>query len=609
MGAETGRNGHFHIKAYRGDFKTLLAWTFDREAERQGLAGFTIACQPAGREPYHLFNFLTFERPQDHAQDANEPPRSSINAPFHKFRWLHVPGLDHQGLSPVRGDYAYTVTPRYFDANRRLLPLDARLSAALTIPVMPFSKGTLQVAFTRGYTQSQAFVGHFGLKAKFQPARRKLIFDTAATSGKNDDGEAFSYRQMYDWSGFTAREAIFALLDAVRGDSALKLDVFAYDLREPDIIAALRQIAEEGRLRLMLDNAALHHGAKRPLEDQAESYIAENAPGAVKRGKFGRYAHDKVFIVRDGVGARTVLTGSTNFAVTGLYVNSNHVLVYEDREMAGHYAGMFDAVWQTGARKAAFDRTDWATQEFSSANAATPRSVVRFSPHTEDDARTVLDAMAKRILAESTRPGANKSVLFAVMSTSDGKSDVLSALETIHAREDVFSFGISDNPGGIALYKVDAKTGVLVTGRPTKTKMPPPFSSVPSVGVGHQVHHKFVVCGFNGPDPVVYCGSSNLALEGEQVNGDNLLAIYDADVAAVFAIEALALVDHFNFLNRVQDEAAANALPTPPVEASRTDAAASAAWHLGNTDAWARKYFDPTSLYQSDRLLFAAVEE
>jgi hypothetical protein len=60
-----------------------------------------------------------------------------------------------------------------------------------------------------------------------------------------------------------------------------------------------------------------------------------------------------------------------------------------------------------------------------------------------------------------------------------------------------------------------------------------------------------VVCGLNGGDPVVYCGSSNLASGGEAANGDNLLAIHDADVATAFAIEALGLVDHYNFLDRM----------------------------------------------------------
>ena len=62
-----------------------------------------------------------------------------------------------------------------------------------------------------------------------------------------------------------------------------------------------------------------------------------------------------------------------------------------------------------------------------------------------------------------------------------------------------------------------SKSGVRhVTGKPINTRLPPPFNQVPNIGgVGHQVHHKFIVCGFNGPDPVVYCGSSNLALKGE----------------------------------------------------------------------------------------------
>lgn len=59
-----------------------------------------------------------------------------------------------------------------------------------------------------------------------------------------------------------------------------------------------------------------------------------------------------------------------------------------------------------------------------------------------------------------------------------------------------------------------------------------------------------MICGFNGPAPVVYCGSSNLAPGGEQKNGDNLLEIDDPDAVTAFTIEALALVDHFQFLNR-----------------------------------------------------------
>ncbi|MCA1403052.1 hypothetical protein I6F26_00325 [Ensifer sp. IC3342] len=51
--------------------------------------------------------------------------------------------------------------------------------------------------------------------------------------------------------------------------------------------------------------------------------------------------------------------------------------------------------------------------------------------------------------------------------------------------------------------------------------------------------------------------SVNLALGGEEANGDNLLIIRDPDVVTVFAIEAIGLIDHFNFLNGLERAPAA----------------------------------------------------
>ena len=111
-----------------------------------------------------------------------------------------------------------------------------------------------------------------------------------------------------------------------------------------------------------------------------------------------------------------------------------------------------------------------------------------------------------------------------------------------------------------------------------------------------------MVCGFNRADAVVYCGSSNLALGGEENNGDNLLAIHDADVATVFALEALALVDHFNFLDNVAKGPKAKKGKSP--SASKQQDAASAGWFLSTNDEWAGKYFDPNDLHSVDRQLF-----
>src|SRR5262249_42857011 len=150
-------------------------------------------------------------------------------------------------------------------------------------------------------------------------------------------------------------------------------------------------------------------------------------------------------------------------------------------------------------------------------------------------------------------------------------------------------------------YRPQSTQGVLVTGKPVNTVLSPPFNQVPNLGMAHQVHHKFVVCGFGGQDPVVFCGSSNFAPGGERDNGGNLIAIHDDDVATVFAIEALALVDHFDFLDRV-----ARGKKTRRPSPSKQQAAVDAGWFLSTSDRWAASYFDPQDLHSVDRQLFAS---
>jgi hypothetical protein len=609
--------GSLSLIAYRGDAKTLLAFNLASKSDAKNLAGFTIQAQPPGKPAYYIYNELQFKTPADHAQDPKEPARSSINAPIHKFRWLHVPGVNHQGLEPALGTYSYTVTPRYFE-DGVLQPLDPKLGASLKIEVDHFAKKGLELGFTRGYTQSQAFVNHFGLKARIQPADHELLFDTSEVSGTNARGETFTYADAYQWLGFTAREKIFGLLDEVLADKDLVIDVFAYDLNEPDMIARLLKLGKQGRIRIILDNAALHHSESEPKPEDEFTALFEKAAGKkelIKRGHFGRYAHDKVFIV-SRKGARKpkplkVMTGSTNFSVTGLYVNSNHILIYNDPQVAGLYAGVFEEVWSTDVKKPAFVKSAWSQQTFSTTSKSTPATDFTFAPHDEDGAARALDPIVDRIAKEAKARKSKGSVLFAVMEMANGNSPVYDALKTLHKNSDIFSFGISDNPDGIYLYPLGKKTGVLVTGRPGKSQLPPPFNQVPNIGgIKHQIHHKFVVCGFNGDDPVVFCGSSNLASGGEMANGDNLLAIRDGDVATVFAIEALALVDHFNFLNSAARNdkskpktASKTASKTAP-KASNAQTAVDAGWFLGTTDAWVAKYFDPKDLHAVDRVLF-----
>lgn len=610
----TNQQNGFTLKAYTGDAKTLLAWNLSKP-KAKNLAGFTIQYETNGKGPFYLPNNLRFKDPSKHVQDATQPATSSLNAPLHKFRWIHVPGSLHQGVDPFFGAYTYTVTPRYLDTKGSLQAIDRTLSVSVTLAVGPFGKGTLRLGFARGFTQSQAFVHHFGPAALKRPDG--LLFDTSQVAGKNSKGESYTYADQYAWLGFTARERLFEIANEVLANKNLKLDVFAYDLNEPDLAKIFLQLAAQGRIRMILDNAPLHHNkqgtTKEDEFEQAFLQASKPKPAAILRGKFSRFAHDKEFIVSDGTGPILVLTGSTNLSVTGLYVNSNHVIVFDDRVIAKKYSDVFNTAWMQNVNGPAFAKSPEGAAPFSFTS--NPKIKVSFSPHTAPVATGILQGIVDRIAQEETLKSGN--VLFAVMSL-DAKSTgpIFPALRDLHRDQRIFSYGITDTQDGISLYKPGQSEGILVTGKPLKSQLPPPFDQIPSLGgVGHQVHHKFVVCGFNSPNAVVYCGSSNLALLGEQQNGDNLISIQDQDVATVFAIEALGLVDHFHFLNQVAQNAKANGEVAPKTTASATAAkvksaskqhqATAAGWFLGTTDAWTKPYFQPSDLKFIDRNLFA----
>jgi PLD-like domain len=602
MAAKASKTAGLTVKTYRGDAKTVLAMNLPNRAAANNLAGFTIQCKPPGQDAFFLLNNLQFEIPGKHTQDATEPAASSINAPFQKFRWLHVPGTFHT-TNPTFGTYTYTVTPRFFDESHSLAPVDPKRSVAVNVEVGPLRKAGVELGFTRGFIQSQAFVHHFGLKAVLRPNGKDLIYDTSQNAGTNSQGVKFSFADEYQWSGYTARAQIFAILNEVRGDKSLHLDVFAYDLNEPDVINILLELAKEARVRVILDNSKEHHSTSSPkAEDQFAALFAKSAKGqaAVRRGHFKRLAHDKIFIVSGKGQAQKVLTGSTNFSINGLYVNSNHVIVFNDPQVAAKYQQVFDAVWQGNAAEQAFLKSPLASETFQANSKTTPATEITFSPHAAGFAGQILDGIASRVKQEAKAQ--EGSVLFAVMDLGGG-GNLLSALRTLHADQKIFSFGVTDTASGIQLYEPGKKTGVLVTGKPAKTKLPPPFDQVASIGSDHQVHHKFVVCGFNGKAPVVYCGSSNLALGGEQANGDNLIAIHDGDIATAFAIEALALVDHFQFLDRTSSTKAAKGKRAPKF-ASKQQQAVSAELFLDSTDKWAAPYFDSNDLHCVDRELF-----
>ena len=222
--------------------------------------------------------------------------------------------------------------------------------------------------------------------------------------------------------------------------------------------------------------------------------------------------------MRSAGGAIEVLTGSTNFSLTGLYVNANHVLVFQDANVAGHYDQVFEKSWQvlsnnkppnTAAAAAFSNTTSRHSVPYSSQAGFVPKmQTLHFRRIRKPDVNKILGDISNRIMQETH--SAKGNVIFAVMQlTGSSGAAVYKTLGNLHATQSVYSYGISDAPTGIFLYSpAQGHVGFRLPASPAKSSLPPPFDQVPSPP-GHEIHDKFVVCGLNGNDPVVYCGSSN----------------------------------------------------------------------------------------------------
>ena len=117
--------------------------------------------------------------------------------------------------------------------------------ATVAVQLAPQAGSNFELGLTRAYISSQAYAAKFGNKP-IRPLPKSLDYNTQP------------FQPQYEWLGFHARKMIFDLLDECLADPSITVDLFAYDLDEPDIVDKLEALGT--RLRAVLDNAPLHVG-------------------------------------------------------------------------------------------------------------------------------------------------------------------------------------------------------------------------------------------------------------------------------------------------------------------------------------------------------------
>jgi phosphatidylserine/phosphatidylglycerophosphate/cardiolipin synthase-like enzyme len=558
-----------HVVIYPGDNKILIAMSLDDSAVNdtdKNLAGFAIWRAYDGKPETVLPNRISFTKGAEWTD--------SDKAPFQKFRWVEVP--ENGFAAPI----TYRVRALYFTGQG----FATKTGPEVTVKVDPVKQlhSNFRPAFTRGYIASQAYTDKFQNKDIRPAGPKKPDFDTKP------------FEAQYQWLGADARVALFDFIADCEKDTTAKVNVFAYDLDEPDVIAAICRMGKQGRLRAILDDAPLHSKPSKsgtmPIEiDAAKMIIAAAGAGNVRQGHFNRYQHNKVFIKRDSAGnAQRVIFGSMNFSVRGIYVQANNVVVVDDPNVAGMFAKAFDDAFQNNVKAGPF-QADPISKGYmvgsATDTAALPKFSLALSPHK--DSSVSLGPMSDRIRK------ATSSVLFAVMEPT-GQGPVLVSLRQIAAVPTVFSYGTVETNKGLAVQSPDGEMGIMTSFAALTKNVPEPFKKETDGGMGMHIHDKFVVVDFNGANPAVFTGSSNLAAGGEEANGDSLAMIEDAAIANMYAIEALATFDHFHFRKVMQTAKSNDALGL---------------WYPGKPNApptaWWKSYYDPKNIHMRDRLLFA----
>ena len=552
------------LKLYRGEGAALLAFDLDPAKATRDFVGFSVEVRYPGSAKFGaLRNRLHFDDPPDLTR-----PRSfkSTEAPFQKFRWIHVP------TQVEGGEFRYRLSAKYMTADGTLTTGPV---VEADISLSPETIGNfVNVGFTRGFASSQAYADRFNNETGILPV-------PGSPDSASLQHDMAPFQEHYDWLGFEARRLIHAVLDQVQADPNLTLDALIYECKEPDILQ--RMVALGDRVRAIIDDHD-EQGDPGSCESISAQQLAA-AGAAVKRTHFARQQHNKVLLVRRAGIPIRVLAGSTNFSLRGLYIQANNALLFDDATVAGKFGEMFDAYFASPKappfRANALSQQWWIVRDQPSSSVS-----VCFSPHAAS--KLSLDLVANAI------ENAESSVLYSVVFLSQITGTVRDALEDLVNRS-LFSYGVAQRTGGLSVRKPDGSLGLLPFAFLAENA-PPPFKaewSGNTTGQSNMVHHKFVVTDFNGTNPTVFTGSSNMAQGGEKDNGDHLIRIEDRKIAIAYAIEALRLFDHFHFRVKVKDANAGQTLrlAKPPAPGKKT---------------WFASYYRNGHVKERDRKLFIA---
>jgi phosphatidylserine/phosphatidylglycerophosphate/cardiolipin synthase-like enzyme len=514
----------FTLKAYRGEGLVLLAMNWKADTPPINFVGFSIEYkEPNGERFFSVANRINF---LDKNGKAVLQKQTSLQSPIQKFRWVHYPRNPY-----LPGEFEYKVKPVFMDNNEDL-SYGASQTISINISNETYSN-QLNIAFTRGFIMSQAFVDRY--------LENQKVTSLIPSSGKT--GLTFTpthpyANEAYSWMGLEARQTILDTLNNAVKDKTAKVFMICYDFNLPELLTPLKKLGK--RLTIIIDDSGEHKHES--AETEAATILMTTTGGKVKRHHMSKLQHNKVIIVNGK--EKIAIGGSTNFTWRGFYVQSNNAVVIKGAKAIQPFLTAFDHYWQFDSAKDFGNSTaaDWHSLQLKNIDAS-----VTFSPHGANN--KVLPSIAAD-LTNNTKSNIFYSLAFLYQTPGV----IFDGIEKLTNDKNIFAYGISDRKtGGIDIQKPNGNV-LPVYATELSTNLPLPFKAEPKrPGVGNSMHHKFIVLDFNLPTARVYTGSYNFSKPADNDNGENLFLIKDRKITVSYMIEALKLFDHYHFRVAVKE--------------------------------------------------------
>jgi hypothetical protein len=570
------------LRVYDNGDHTCLVWLPSDGKSIPECRGYAIRRLANGKESF-LHGFVGF------SDDDKLDPTAPWKFPLQRYMWWDY------GVTP--GDVVqYSVVP-VLGPDKDHLKLSPADASALTEPLTITGQTTPNVAayFNKGIVAAQ-----WVSRALAKVGKDAKLANLIATPG-NDLRNALSG---------LLRPQLLALLDDVKKNNG---EVYAalYELNDPELIARLTALGK--KCHLVLANGAF----KPPDNDENKTVRASlrNHVDLHDRIVTGdHFAHNKFVVVCDASGKpQCVLSGSTNWTMTGLCTQANNAVIVANPDLAADFLNEWNLLKAAGN-----DYPPSLAQANSTAKTIEVdggRITQWFAPTSGaqdlDYARKLINAATDGILFLFFNPGG------LVSPDQPTKWTLLQNILVRHQADNpnyapgLYMRGVVNQEiAGLTSPAAESMSGASkhATLDPSVVNNPvtlfsggdrPPQrltreSMVPKnikttfhnwaeemLGTGVHIHSKVVVLDPFGKNPVVMTGSHNLGYKASSKNDDNLMIVEgNAPLAAAFAVNIIAIYQTYRW----------NAY----AEAHRQDPHV---WHgLVDSDSWQDNYLQGDDL-------------